>query len=117
MPSSDLNFEVGPIRPPSEAQSLLIRATRNCPWNRCHFCPVYKGEKFSLRTVEEIKKDILTAREIADEIRAMSWKGGLGDHPQESAAMAYRNAPNDSYRQVALWLYFGGESEARSGRP
>jgi radical SAM superfamily enzyme YgiQ (UPF0313 family) len=110
MPSSDLNFEVGPIRPPSEAQSLLIRATRNCPWNRCHFCPVYKGEKFSLRTVEEIKKDILTAKEIADEIRAMSWKGGLGDRPQEAAALAYRNAPNDSYRQVALWLYFGGES-------
>ena len=107
---SDLNFEVGPIRPPSEAQSLLLRATRNCPWNRCHFCPVYKGEKFSLRTVEEIKQDILTAKEIADEIRAMSWKGGLGDRTQEAAALAYRNAPNDSFRQVALWLYFGGES-------
>jgi radical SAM superfamily enzyme YgiQ (UPF0313 family) len=107
---SDLNFEVGPIRPPSEAHSLLIRATRNCPWNRCHFCPVYKGEKFSLRTVEEIKKDIQTAREIADEIRAMAWKGVLGDRVQEAAALAFRNAPNDSFRQVALWLYFGGES-------
>jgi radical SAM superfamily enzyme YgiQ (UPF0313 family) len=51
-------FELGPIRPPSEAASLLIRITRNCPWNRCTFCPVYKGTKFSLRAVEHVLKDI-----------------------------------------------------------
>lgn len=51
-------FEQGVIRPPSEASSLLVRVTRNCPWNRCLFCPAYKGEKFSRRTVEEVKKDI-----------------------------------------------------------
>lgn len=51
-------FEQGPIRPPSEAESLLIRLTRNCPWNRCTFCPVYKGKDFSLRSVENIIKDI-----------------------------------------------------------
>jgi len=51
-------FEQGPIRPPSEANSLLIRITRNCPWNRCTFCPVYKEKKFSIRPVEHIKKDI-----------------------------------------------------------
>lgn len=51
-------FEQGVIRPPSEAQSLLVRVTRNCPWNRCHTCPAYKGKKFSIRTVAEIKRDI-----------------------------------------------------------
>jgi histone acetyltransferase (RNA polymerase elongator complex component) len=51
-------FEQGPIRPPSEAGSLLIRITRNCPWNRCTFCPVYKGTKFSLRPVDHVIKDI-----------------------------------------------------------
>jgi radical SAM superfamily enzyme YgiQ (UPF0313 family) len=51
-------FEQGPIRPPSEARSLLIRVTRNCPWNRCTFCPVYKGAKFSIRPVDHVKKDI-----------------------------------------------------------
>jgi len=34
-------FEQGPIRPPSEANSLLIRITRNCPWNRCTHETVY----------------------------------------------------------------------------
>lgn len=107
---SHLQFEVGPIRPPSEARSLLIRATRNCPWNRCKFCPVYKGEKFGVRSVEDIQGDIRVAREIADEIRASAWRLGMGNHLEDAAAVAYRNALNDSYRQVALWLYFGGES-------
>ncbi len=51
-------FEQGPIRPPSEAFSLLIRVTRNCPWKRCAFCPVYKGSHFSVRPVEHVVKDI-----------------------------------------------------------
>jgi radical SAM superfamily enzyme len=50
--------EQGVIRPPSEAQSLLVRVTRNCPWNQCTFCPAFKGVKFSRRTVEEVKQDI-----------------------------------------------------------
>ncbi len=51
-------FEQGPIRPPSEAKSLLIRVTRNCPWNRCTFCPVYKKRNFSIRPVEHVIQDI-----------------------------------------------------------
>lgn len=51
-------FEQGVIRPPGEAGSLLVRVTRNCPWNRCHICPAFKGKKFSKRSVEEVKQDI-----------------------------------------------------------
>jgi radical SAM superfamily enzyme YgiQ (UPF0313 family) len=53
-----MSFEQGPIRPPSEARSLLVRVSRNCPWNRCVFCPAYKGEKFERRTVAEVLKDL-----------------------------------------------------------
>lgn len=55
-------FEQGPIRPPAEAESLLIRTTRGCPWNRCHFCTLFKGMRFSIRGVDAIKKDIEAAR-------------------------------------------------------
>lgn len=51
-------FEQGPIRPPSESGSLLIRVTRNCPWNRCSFCSLYKDTTFSLRPVSHVLKDI-----------------------------------------------------------
>ena len=55
---SYFGFEQGPIRPPNEAHSLLLRVTRNCPWNRCTFCPVYKGARYSKRSVDHVKKDI-----------------------------------------------------------
>ena len=62
-------YEQGVIRPPSEAQSLLVRVTRNCPWNRCIFCPAYKGVKFSRRTMEEVKADVdAMAREYGNHI-------------------------------------------------
>jgi hypothetical protein len=51
-------FEQGPIRPPSEAYSLLVRVTRNCPWNHCTFCPVYKDSRFSIRSKDHVIKDI-----------------------------------------------------------
>ena len=53
-----LGFEQGPIRPPSEAYSLLVRVTRNCPWNHCTFCPVYKDTRFSIRPKDHVIKDI-----------------------------------------------------------
>jgi radical SAM superfamily enzyme YgiQ (UPF0313 family) len=56
------DFEQGPIRPPDEADSLLIRTTRGCPWNRCHFCTLFKDVRFSVRSVDEIKKDIFAAQ-------------------------------------------------------
>ena len=60
-------YEIGSIRPPSEASSLLVRVTRNCPWNQCTFCMSYKGKKFSRRTVEEVKSDIDSlAKEYGD---------------------------------------------------
>ena len=70
------NSVIGPIRPPSEAYSFLIRITRNCPWNRCEFCSVFKGQTFELRDVEDIKKDILHAKNLLEAIR--KWAGQTG---------------------------------------
>ena len=104
------SFELGPIRPPSEAYSLLIRATRNCPWNRCKFCNTYKGGKFQLRAVDEIKRDIETAKLIRDKIKEISWKFGSGDSVNKIASAVFNNLPNAAFRNVALWLYGGGET-------
>lgn len=61
-------FELGPIRPPSEANSLLLRITRNCPWNKCTFCSLYKGERFEIRKVDHVRRDIDRVRYFVDEI-------------------------------------------------
>ncbi len=73
---SYLGFEQGPIRPPSEAYSLLVRVTRNCPWNQCTFCPVYKGTKFSRRPVEHLKKDIDAVYQEVQGIRKLADQQG-----------------------------------------
>jgi len=104
------SVELGPIRPPSEAYSLLIRATINCPWNRCKFCHFYKGKKFQLRSVAEIKQDIKTAKVIQDKIKEFSWKSGYGGRMKEIAGKLFNNPLNEAVHNVVLWLYAGGES-------
>jgi len=104
-------FELGPIRPPSEAYSLLIRATRNCSWNRCQFCPIYKGSKFGLRSVEEIIKDIEAAKAISEGIKEIAWKMGHGNKLIEVAAMLSNQLQyGQCVHNVALWLGTGGKS-------
>ncbi|MGZ3593268.1 MAG: radical SAM protein, partial [Syntrophales bacterium] len=78
------DIEQGPIRPPSEATSLLIRTTRNCPWNKCAFCHTYRNTKFELRPVDAIKEDIRKAKDIADQVRELSWKHGGGGRISKS---------------------------------
>ena len=54
----------------------------------------------------EVKRDIDMARAIRDRIKELAQKHG--SNPRETAAGVYGNPPNDSYRNVALWMYSGG---------
>ena len=90
---------------------MLIRATRNCPWNRCLFCPVYKGRKFELRPVSDIVKDIEAAKAISDGIKETAWRMGHGNRVREVAAMFHNQAEfGQCTGHVALWLSAGGRS-------
>jgi len=106
-------IEQGPIRPPSEAHSLLLRVTRNCSWNKCEFCHIYKGERFSPRTVEEVKKDIDTINAMVSEVRSLSWSRGFGGEINASLASSILNRPHlfpEGYRSVIFWLYKGAKN-------
>jgi len=108
-------YEQGPIRPPSEARSLLIRPTRNCPWNKCTFCHTYKDSRFQLRTVEEIKNDIVAVREMADRIAEFSWQLGQEGHTNDAVVSFLFSSDNDHrfddpMRHVAAWLYYGAQT-------
>lgn len=94
-------FEQGPIRPPSEADSLLIRVTRNCPWNHCRFCPVYKGRRFSLRPVAHVIEDIERVYRYVGALREARADGGrpgpadvrrIGDSVQPADSAAFQAA-------------------------
>jgi Radical SAM superfamily len=91
-------FEQGAIRPPSEAHSLLVRIIRNCTWNRCTFCPIYKGTKSSLRPVEEVLADVDAMAEAAEVLR----RRGV-------AAVHKGLVPSEAY-QVSLFLGDGART-------
>ncbi|MGZ3647623.1 MAG: radical SAM protein [Syntrophales bacterium] len=107
------DIEQGPIRPPSEATSLLIRTTRNCPWNKCAFCHTYRNTKFELRPLDAIKEDIRKAKDIADQVRELSWKHGGGGRISKSIVnliYSHDEEYSDTVRSITAWLYYGGES-------
>jgi radical SAM superfamily enzyme YgiQ (UPF0313 family) len=54
-----LHYEGVIIRPPSEANSILLQVTVGCSRNKCTFCGTYQGERF------RIKPDVIIMEDIA----------------------------------------------------
>ncbi len=91
----DYTVEIGPMGPIGEGESLLLRVNRNCPWNQCLFCPVYKGKRFGTRSLSEIKGDIEAIHRVCDLFEVASQEVGpsgaigkeviealIGNHPE-----------------------------------
>ena len=83
-------FELGPIRPPSEAYSLLLRINRGCGWNKCRFCGFYRDVPFSIRTAEDVKKDIDLVKYWVDVFQQKAVpRNPSSDADYEACSMAY----------------------------
>ena len=104
-------FELGPIRPPSEAASLMLRVTRNCPWNKCKFCGLYRGEKFSIRPVEHIMRDIDQVRLYADRIEDLMQQPGDAGYRQIAALQRDLSYPEKmAFHSALSWVRNGMRS-------
>lgn len=117
MTTADYPFETGVYRPPSEggSASLLVRFTRNCPWNHCTFCAMYKTEKFELRPLNDIKKDINAMAALAGDLKAESIRLNHGGRiTRETIAALIDRVPGLNYHQGAemliQWLVAGGKT-------
>jgi len=51
-------YEGDVIRPPSEADSLILQYTIGCSHNQCNFCPAYKRKSFRIRSLDEMAQDV-----------------------------------------------------------
>ncbi len=49
------------FRPPAEANSLIFQIAYGCPWNGCQFCMMYKGVRYSQRSMADISAEIADA--------------------------------------------------------
>jgi radical SAM superfamily enzyme YgiQ (UPF0313 family) len=110
-------FETGIYRPPSEggSNSLLVRFTRNCPWNQCTFCGMYKEEKFSFRTATEIKSDIDAIAAFFGGLMNISDELGFKGEINRSVVMELiRREPllntHSGIIMVLNWLLVGGKT-------
>lgn len=111
------NFETGIYRPPSEggSASLLLRFTRNCPWNHCTFCAMYKSNKFQLRPITEIKADIDAMALLTQELKSASITLGHGGNiTREAVIFLMEKIPELDYHQgfsmLVHWLMAGGQT-------
>ena len=102
--------ECGPIRPPSEAFSLLVRVVRNCPWNRCRFCFSYRDTEFSLRSIEDIKHEIDTFREVYNSILILSQSEEFKGNLRGAVLSVMRNPPSRTFYNVGLWMSHGAKT-------
>src|SRR5664279_4327967 len=64
------------IRPPSEADSLIIQVTYGCSHNSCDFCGTYLDKPFRVRPFQEVVEDV---RSLPDELKSTVTKVFLGD--------------------------------------
>ena len=59
--SDSMHYEGNCIRPPSEAQSILLQVTLGCSHNKCAFCGTYDDKRFTIKDDDIILSDILFA--------------------------------------------------------
>jgi radical SAM superfamily enzyme YgiQ (UPF0313 family) len=64
-----MHYEGTIMRPPSEANSILLQVTVGCSHNKCTFCGAYKGERFKIKSDEIIFQDIAFAAEYSQRQR------------------------------------------------
>lgn len=57
-----MHYSGAVYRPPSEARSLIVQCTLGCSHNKCAFCTMYKGKKFSINPIEQVLSDLDEAR-------------------------------------------------------
>ncbi len=115
-------FRIGPIRPPSEANSLLLQVTNGCTWNRCKFCQLYRHTKFRAYSADSIKADIDNMVKLAERIRRYrtegpgvnATSGTAGGWDISGINHEIMNIASDEERQcyymMANWLLSGGEN-------
>jgi radical SAM superfamily enzyme YgiQ (UPF0313 family) len=112
-----IDFETGIYRPPSEGGScsLLVRFTRNCPWNRCGFCAMYRKQRFEVRSVAQIKSDIDAMAAIARALKRTSEEIGHGGSITQEAAVALLHqtpglSEHHGFGMIYDWLRAGART-------
>ncbi len=79
-----MHYEGNIFRPPSEANSILLQVTCGCSHNKCSFCGMYKGTRFTIKDEGVILADIdFAARHCRNQTRLFLCDGDVLIVPQK----------------------------------
>ncbi len=95
-----MHYEGNIIRPPSEANSILLQVTVGCSRNKCTFCGTYRGERFRIKSDDVIMGDITYAAQYCRQQRRVFLCDG------DALIIAQRRllAILDAIRQQLPWV-------------
>lgn len=104
-------FRIGPIRPPSEANSLLLQVTNGCTWNKCKFCQLYRHTKFKAYSADSIKADIDNMVYQAEKVKKYMHSDGSWDIDGLNRELTRgSDDEKECFYMMANWLIGGGEN-------
>lgn len=104
-------FRIGPIRPPSEANSLLLQVTNGCTWNKCKFCQLYRHTKFKAYSADSIRADIDNMAAYRDIIlRFRDSRGSFDLEGVNEFLFSMPSEERESFYMMANWLINGDGS-------
>ena len=89
---------------------MLLRVTRNCPWNKCEFCITYKDASFSRRDPGEVCGEIMSIKAMVDQVNVLSRELGYGGEVNSTVVRAAQQQLGPYGARVAVWLNQGART-------
>ncbi len=109
-----MHYEGNIIRPPSEADSIILQVTVGCSHNKCTFCGTYKGERFKIKDESVIDQDIrYAARNLSFLRRVFLADGDALIIPQPKLLWIFRRIREDMPWIQRVGLYGNAKSILR----
>src|SRR3989339_207787 len=112
-----LDYQGNMIRPPSEADSLILQVTLGCTDNHCIFCPAYKDKKFKVKDFSRIEKDIITAARVLPETRRIFLADGDAIAAPQEALLKILDLLNEKFPKLSRVGVYGSIKSVETKTP
>lgn len=102
------------IRPPSEADSILLQVTTGCSHNKCTFCGTYRDKVFSIKDPAQVEADIeYAARNFKEERRLFLCDGDALIMPMKGLTPIFERIKEKLSWVERIGLYANAKSVLR----
>ncbi|OGS21068.1 MAG: hypothetical protein A2252_04020 [Elusimicrobia bacterium RIFOXYA2_FULL_39_19] len=102
-----LDYEGTVIRPPSEADSLILQVTLGCTDNSCIFCPAYKEKKYKVKDFALIERDIKRAAKAMPDTRRIFLADGDAIAMEQQEFIKILDLLNENFPKLSRIAVYG----------